>query len=102
MSDTEVYNQLVSEQLKLSENIDTLINNRRVVRQSMAEHNCPFKVGDQIINNKMERAEVVGVKYTYGYGDNNYDVVISKIKKGGGLYTNSTRAYSWDKWELVK
>ncbi len=65
-------------------------------KQSIAEHLCPFKVGDQVISGTGECEIVAGIKYKpWGIG---YSFNIFRVKKDGTPYKQSQYAYYEEKY----
>ncbi len=65
-------------------------------KQSIAEHLCPFKVGDDVISGTGEREIVAGIRYkTWGIG---YSFNIFRVKKDGTPYKLSQHAYCEEKY----
>ncbi len=65
-------------------------------RQSIAEHLCPFKVGDDVISGTGEREVVASIEYKpWGIG---YSFNIFRITKGGTPYKLSQHTYCEEKY----
>ncbi len=65
-------------------------------KQSIAEHLCPFKVGDKVISSTGEREVVASIKYKpWGIG---YSFNIFRVKKDGTPYKLSQHAYCEEKY----
>jgi hypothetical protein len=65
-------------------------------RQSIAEHLCPFKVGDKVISGTGEREIVADISYKkWGVG---YSFNIFRVKKDGAPYKQSQYAYYEEKY----
>lgn len=59
--------------------------------QEIAEHLCPFSVGDRILTKDGEEREVAKISYSH-YGEG-YQLKVYKIKKNGEPYKDSN--YVW-------
>ena len=81
-------------------NAQSVINEKKVfiqkTRQDIAEHLCPFSVGDKVLNQdgKMEFiASVYSKPFQRGYG-----FTVYKIKVSGQPYINSCEAWYKEKY----
>ncbi|MCK4883569.1 MAG: hypothetical protein KAS30_01735 [Candidatus Diapherotrites archaeon] len=70
--------------------------NRRL--QKLTEHNCPFVVGQIIVNENGQRARVENVRSEYD-SRTEWTLTIQKIKKDGTPHQKRTRYYSWENWK---
>ena len=75
----------------IKDEIIKLNNEIRARRQSLAEHSCPFIVGQRVLSSKGEEHEIASISPT-DYPPF-YDFTIYKIKKDGSAYANSQYAY---------
>ena len=68
-------------------------------QQEIAEHECPFKVGDKVISPTGIEEIISRIIYT-GYPPM-YSFRVFKIKNDGAPYKNDTYAYRIDKYKLA-
>lgn len=71
----------------------------RVRRQLLAEHFCPFTVGQRVLSSKGEEHEIASISST-AYPPF-YKFKICKIKKDGSAYVNSQYAYRFTDYTAV-
>lgn len=62
-------------------------------KQAIAEHLCPFKAGDLVLNDKGEE-EIIGAINYCGWNGIGYDFMVRKIKKNGQPYKDLRHTYS--------
>ena len=72
----------------------------RQAKQDIAEHLCPFKVGDEVINKNGDRQIVASIRYC-GWSRAGYDFKIFKIKKDGTPYQQSCDAWGVGGYSLA-
>ena len=81
---------------------DTIKEHKKYIseaQQKIAEHECPFKIGDKIIYPGKDAVIVSRVMYTSYLPM--YSLMVFKIKKDGTLYKNDTYAYRADGYKLA-
>ncbi|MBL4940945.1 MAG: hypothetical protein JKY81_04705 [Colwellia sp.] len=61
-------------------------------QQEIAEHLCPFNVGNTVVDGKGVKQVVASIFYK-SWGNNNYDFKTFKIKKNGELYKQPHDTY---------
>ena len=84
-------------QLKLiDKEMSELTDSRREVRTQIAVMNCPFKVGDVLINRRDARA--VLVRITWWGSATNYQMHGFKLKNNGDRYKLGMILYQSDNW----
>jgi len=66
-------------------------------KQEIAEHLCPFKVGEEVLNKDGEREIIASISYC-SWNRINYDFKIFKIKKSGEPYKQSHHAWNEEKY----
>jgi len=83
---------------KIKEASDRIDNENAYItktKQEIADHLCPFKVGERVVNNQGEREIVDSIRYSvWGCG---YNLKTFKIKKDGQPYK-----YSSDVWDVER
>ena len=83
----------------IEKEIDHRLNIRRELRQQLADANCPFIIGEKVINKRGDKAEVIRIKWScFSEG---YKLVVKKIKKNGDLYQNESEAWHSDQWKKI-
>lgn len=68
-------------------------------RQALAEHLCPFVVGQRVLNRLGQEQEIANItpRDFHPY----YEFTVYNIKKDGNRYTNSQFAYHINKYTPV-
>lgn len=75
----------------IEDEVIKLRNEVRARRKLLAEHLCPFKVGQRVRNGMGEEQEIASIS-PYSYYPF-YKFTVYKIKKDGSAYANSQYAY---------
>jgi hypothetical protein len=86
--------KLHHEDERLTNQISHLLELRAEVRNRIAEMECPFKVGDNIISAAGEMGQVI--KIMYGYGP--YEFWYKRRNKHGDLLNLARKAYPQHGW----
>ncbi len=89
---------------KLKHDIEIAVTGIRVserfiydTKQSIAEHLCPFKVGDKVISGTGGREVVAGIYYE-SWSIRGYTFNVFRLKKDGTQYKKSQCAYGEDEY----
>ena len=81
-------------------NAEAMVKNKqeyiRKLKQEIAEHLCPFEVGQRVLNADRKEEIVANISYQ-GWGKG-YELKTFKIKKNGEPYQNSSYAFYQDKY----
>ena len=97
---------LIERHKALNKEIDDLVEQRKYVRQQIAEANCPFKVGDTLVSTEKGGfkvgEKVIVASISYRWGDSDYRLKVFKIKENGKPSKNSTEVWSPDKMEKAE
>ena len=94
-----VKEELITKAKNLMLAIADLKGDLTIVEDNIAEINCPFKIGDKIINKDGIKAAVVNIKSCPSNVLGGYNLIVNKFKKKTGekyKYTDSVR--SWESW----
>src|SRR5487761_2366167 len=71
---------------------DPLNTRIRVLEQKLAELKCPFQVGDVLVNDRGDRAQVETIEPPTGHGDDkDYSLSGFYVKKNGKPWKNPGR-----------
>lgn len=90
-----VIENLIDSIADLSVQIIALSGARRTREQQLAYLLCPHVVGDRVINNRGEKAEVTEIRYG---GSKNYQFFVKRIKNNGDLYIKQKLSYNFEGW----
>ena len=80
------------------EKIKKLLKLEYELKRKISILNCPYSIGDIMVNRDGVKAKIVDIQPNWDIGD--YILIIRKIKKDGGLYKSTNKAHPWDKWTL--
>lgn len=78
------------------DHIGRLQTEQRDLMERLAQLTCPFSVGDRVIDQHGNKAQVSRIAPDRSWGEYSSEYVIftKKIKKGGGLYTNENKVWN--------
>lgn len=83
---------------RINKEMSELAQSRREVRKQIAEMNCPFTVGDTLVNKRGVKAVLASVSW-WG-SDSNYQMYGRKIKKDGEAYKLGMTMYASERWKV--
>ena len=86
---------LARQEAHVGEQIKDLIARRVAVRKDIAEINCPFSVGQKVINKDGICAQVQKIGYS---GHDSYHLIVRRLTKSGQLFKTFTKTWRNDKW----
>ena len=87
---------LIDEITQLEKDMDILANCLRLKKQHLAEINCPFVVGDVLVNRNFDKAVLQAIEPYFN--SDNYAIKISKINKNGKTSKVIQNAYLHELW----
>ena len=67
------------------------------IGQLIADHLCPFEVGEKVIDDDGIMAVVLEIRYHRR--SNGYNLFVKKIKKDGSLYKYPTQCYRTEQYK---
>lgn len=70
------------------------------IEQQIADHSCPFSVGDLVENEEGLKAVISSISFC-SWNRSRYDFKIKKIKKDGAPSKLSNHAYSSENWKPI-
>lgn len=86
--------ELENKRMELYKQIKELQKQQHAIEQQIAKSLCPFKVGDRIVNDHEQEAEITGVRYC-GWRDCKYILFGSRIKKNGERYKQAGELWTF-------
>ncbi|NOR64925.1 MAG: hypothetical protein GQ468_02800 [Candidatus Scalindua sp.] len=86
---------LAREEALLGEQMKGLSDRRVATRGKIAAINCPFYVGQKIINKDHVCAQVERIGYS---GHDSYHLIVRKLTKSGRLYKTFNKTWRNDLW----
>ena len=84
---------------QLKEQIAKLNNELHETKVKLAHQECPFKIGDKVINRRGVIA-VISVILPGRFDFHDYSFRVSRIKKDGKPYANNIDTYDYEEWRL--
>jgi len=91
--------ELEAELKKIRADIQSKKSEARLIERDIANINCPFVIGELLVNKDGCKATVDSI--TYSSWSEGYEIKVRKLKKNGDPYINSSHAYGFDKWTSV-
>lgn len=92
---TKTLVQMIESEANLAKGLESL-------RQAIAEMSCPFKVGDVVVRERDEKAEVLRIYYDYDLFGKKYRFDVVRLKKNGEQYKDSMKTWNFEKWVLFE